>query len=358
MTWQQPGQQSSGQPGFGYASQPGQPFSGQPGYGYPPQAGFRYPGMGGPQAQAPIPPAVSQAAEATGLGAPTREYSKGASSAGSNALASSLSISLIIGLGIGGLGLLAGLAAALIFAPFPFNLLTVGIIVVCILPFLPMLIKLTRGVFGGGGAGGLRFWGCPNGLVYQQSGQISTMRWEDVAQVWRTSAMVNGILSTTGYRVQLSNGQSFGFSMLGGPYAGLMNAFGGAGSMSISSGAGQMSNYGGFTEISGQVDLSAYAGLGDLIEEQMVSRQMPRALDAFRSGAVLSFGQFSVQRQGLSDGMRPLAWSEIADIQVSGAAIQITKKPSSLVWFNLSVAALPNVALLVALLTTIRGGQV
>ncbi len=40
-------------------------------------------------------------------------------------------------------------------------------------------------------------------------------------------------------------------------------------------------------------------------------------------------------------------------MQITPATIQITKQPSSLVWFNLPVSMLPNVALLKG----IRSGQ-
>jgi hypothetical protein len=298
---------------------------------------------------------------------PTREYSKASNA--SNALAPGLGAARA-GLAIGRYSLIGTvvfvvvLGVVLLFVvPFPYNIYSAGATIVItllsVLPFLGMFGRLGKAFSpSGGSAGALRFWSCPGGLVYMQGRQISTLRWENLAQVWRKPAMVNGVLTTIGYAVQPANAQPFEFSLLGGPYAGLMNAFGGAGSVSFSSGAGEISNYGGFTQISGYADLSAYAGLGDLIEEQMVRVQMPRAQAAYRSGNVVPFGQFAVHQQGLSDGARTLAWNEIADIQVSGAAIQITKKPSSLVWFNLSTSSLPNVALLVALLNGIRGGQV
>jgi hypothetical protein len=295
------------------------------------------------------------------LGSPTREFSKGASSSSAPGLASAR-FGLGFGLIIGGLSLLGGVIVVVLVVPAPENLYIGGgilaITLLSILPFIGIFSRLTKGLFGGGGgSGALRFWACPNGLVYTQGRQISTLRWDDIAQVWRKSALVNGVLTTIGYAVQPANAQPFEFSMLGGPYAGLMNAFGGAGAVSISSGAGEISNYGGFTQISGYADLSNYAGLGDLIEEQMVARQLPRIRDAYRSGNVIAFGQFAVHQQGLSDGSRTLAWNELADIQVSAAAIQITKQPSSLVWFNLPVSSIPNVALLVALLNGIRRGQ-
>lgn len=368
MTWQAPsGPAYLGQPGGAFPGQPGAQFPGQPGFPYGPQAGSPFAGQPGSGFQPPFPPEVIQAAQAADLGMPTREYSK--ASKASNALAPGLGAARA-GLAIGRYSLIGSVVFVLIIGvvlllvvPFPYNVFSAGLTIVitllATLPFLGVFGRLTKAFSpSGGSAGALRFWGCPGGLVYMQGRQISTLRWEHLAQVWRKPAMVNGVLTTIGYTVQPANAQPFEFSLLGGPYAGLMGAFGGAGSVSFSSGAGEISNYGGFTQISGYADLSAYAGLGDVIEEQMVKYQMPRAQAAYRSGNVVSFGQFAVHQQGLSDGTKTLAWNEIADIQVSGAAIQITKKPSSLVWFQLATSALPNVALLVALLNGIRSGQI
>jgi hypothetical protein len=98
---------------------------------------------------------------------------------------------------------------------------------------------------------------------------------------------------------------------------------------------------------------ASHQGPGELIEDQMVRQQLSRALASFRHGNVVSFGQFRIHPQGLSDGLKALTWNEIADIQVSPAAVQITKKPAGLVWFTLNASAIPNMALLVAVLNTI-----
>lgn len=43
-------------------------------------------------------------------------------------------------------------------------------------------------------------------------------------------------------------------------------------------------------QISGNYSLTEYAGLGDLIEEQVTQRALPRMLEAYRVGNVVSFG--------------------------------------------------------------------
>lgn len=357
MSWQnqllsppsnQPGPQVVGQSGSLFPQAVGQPES-------------PFPGQPDTQAQAPIPPAVYQAAQVAGLGTPLQEYSKPSGSSGSASLPGMNVDRYTTGIGLA-VGVLSAIGATVFIlraVPSPLNwiiaLSTLALIAVCTLLFS----KLIGGMIGflrpsGSTGGDLRFWSCADGLVYMQDEHIQTVRWSDIAQVWRKSALVNGILITIGYLVQATNGLQFSFSLLSGPYANLMNAFGGADGVSISSGTGEMSSYGGFTEITGYTDLSAYRGLGELIEDQMVRQQLPHAIESYQRGNVVSFGQFSIHPQGLSDGLNELTWNEIADIQVSPAAVQITKKPAGLVWFTLNASAIPNMALLVAVLKTIQ----
>ena len=357
MSWQnQPGSQPSNQRGPQVVGQPESLFPQAVG-----QPGSPFPGQPRPQVQAPIPPAVYQAARVAGLGTPLQEYSKPSGSSGGASLPGMdvARYTTGIGLAIGVLSAIGTIILILLMVPPPMNWIiaisTLALMVVCTLPFIRMIGGIIGFLRPSGSSGGdLRFWSCADGLVSMQGEHIQTVRWSDIAQVWRKSALVNGILITIGYLVQPANGPQFSFSLLSGPYANLMNAFGGRGGVSISSGAGQMSSYGGFTEISGYTDLSAYRGLGELIEDQMVRQQLPHALESYQRGTVVSFGHFSIHPQGLSDGRKVLTWNEIAEIQVSPAAVQITKKPAGLVWFTLNASAIPNMALLVAVLNTIR----
>jgi len=337
------------------------PPSNQPGPQVAGQPEFPFPGQLDTQAQAPIPPAVYQAARVAGLGTPLQEYSKPSGSSGSASLPGMdvARSTTGIGLAVGVLSAIGATILILLVVPSPLNWIiassTLALMVVCTLPFIKMIGGMIGFLRPSGSTGGdLRFWSCADGLAYMQGEHIQTVRWSDIAQVWRKSALVNGILITIGYLVQPANGPQFSFSLLSGPYANLMNAFGGADGVSISSGAGEMSSSGGFTEISGYIDLSAYRGLGELIEDQMVRQQLPHALESYQRGNVVSFGPLSIHPQGLSDGLNELTWNEIADIQVSPAAVQISKKPAGLVWFTLNASAIPNMALLVAVLKTIQ----
>ena len=254
-----------------------------------------------------------------------------------------------------GVTLLIVVVVILFTVPFPFNLMSAAIIKVSILPFLPMVLRLTRS---GGGGKTFVAWSCPEGLVYSQNKQVSTVRWSDMQQVWRKVGMLNGMLTTLGYVVVPNNAPPFSFSMLNGPCADVALDNNTDGSLSVSFGGGEISNNGGFVQISGQFSLTEYAGLGDLIEERVIQRVLPGMMEAYRSGGMLCFGRFVMHRHGMDDGARELDWTEVDRIQMSVAAIQITKKPASMIWFNLSAATLPNFALLCAVLNTLQERKV
>ncbi|HEY3993003.1 MAG TPA: DUF6585 family protein [Ktedonobacteraceae bacterium] len=338
MAWQnQPGQQMPSQPVSTFPGQPNTPFQGYPGMAYPQQPA--------------IPPEAIAAAQSAGLGMPTREYRKNTS--GNNPATAGVQSILSFTLLIVGLSVLVPMGIVLFVVPSPWNLISAGIIVVCILPFLPMLLRLKGSAGGGRGKKNLVAWSCPEGLVYSQNNQFSAVRWNDIRQVWRKVGILNGMFTTLAYIVEPNNAPPFSFSLLNGPFADLaLNNTGG--SMSISFGGGEISNNGGFVQISGNFFLTEYAGLGDLIEEHIIQQTLPRLMDTYRAGSAINFGPFVVYQQGMSDGTRELAWADVDRIQISSAAIQITKRPASMVWFNLSAATLPNFALLCAVLNTLQ----
>jgi hypothetical protein len=193
-------------------------------------------------------------------------------------------------------------------------------------------------------------------LVYQQNKQTSAIRWNEIAQVWRKVGMLNGMMTTLAYVVQPATAPQFAFSLLTGSFSNMVLGKS-SGSTTVSMGAGKFSNSGGFIQISGNFTLTEYVGLGDLIEEHLLEYKLPQALAAYRAGNSVGFGNFVVRQQGLADSTRELAWANIDRIQVTATSIQITKKPASLVWFNLSATDIPNFALLTALLNTIQEGK-
>jgi len=328
-----------------YQNYPGMPVQGLPGGVY------SQPNL--PIQEEQIPAEVTAAAQAADLGMPTREYRK--SAANSNPLGIGVQ-SIIRWTFISvGITLLAAVAIILFAVPAPFNWIVGGVTLVSILPFIPMMLKFSKS-FGGGSANkAFVAWSAPEGLVYSQDRQLYTVRWDEIRQIWRKQGMLNGIMSTLAYTIEPANGTPFSFSLLNGAFADYALGGNGGGSLSVSFGGGSIHNNGGFVQIMGNYTLSEYAGLGELIEEQLTQRTLSRLVESYRAGNAISFGPFTLRQQGMSDGMRELAWHEVDQIQITGPAVQITKKPTSTVWFNLPAAALPNFALLCAVLNTLKG---
>jgi hypothetical protein len=337
MTWHnQPEPQLPWQPGPQFPSPPSAPAGGYPRQAFPVQA-------------APIPPEVFQAAEAAGLGAPSREYNKGAGNTRLTSLVGG--VGGLIGLIAGGLGLLVGIIVPLLVAPFPYNLIAPGSVIVVLLPFAWYF----RGLFKGR-VGSLRFWSCPNGLVYMQGRRISAIRWEQLGLVFRKAAVVNGQMSIIGYSVQPIGAPPFEFSVLGGVFGNLASVGAGRSGLSISTSAGIVRNFGGVAYIQGAVDASAYVGLGALIEEHLIAHQLPLVRETYQRGQTVTFGQLLVHQRGLSDGVNVVTWDEYSHALISEAgSIQVVKKPGNQPGFQ--VSGLPNVVVLMALLKNIRENQ-
>jgi hypothetical protein len=159
MSWQnqllsppsnQPGPQVAGQPESLFPQAVGQPES-------------PFPGQPDTQAQAPIPPAVYQAARVAGLGTPLQEYSKPSGSSGGASLPGTDGDRYTTGIGLA-VGVLSAIGA------------------ICTLLF----IKIIGGTIGflrpsGSTGGDLHFWSCADGLVYMRGERIQTVRWSDIA---------------------------------------------------------------------------------------------------------------------------------------------------------------------------------
>jgi hypothetical protein len=323
------------------------------------------------------PAEVSHAAQTAGLGSPIQEYSEGDQPAQKtgwlNLFASKGFVSFLNWLlfwsmvpltgavMLGGIGL--GFVAVLLNVFFPLNLLIDATILLAGLLVVPLILymmgdalwpehRIDQTI--------ARAWSCPDGLVYQQGKGLHAIRWEQLATVTRQTARVNGNDRTISYRVQPDSAPAFAFTLPTPAYARWIKPFHRSGwYTSVSTGAVDIHFHwaGSILMISGSVDLSAYAGLGAVIEEQLVSHRLPALLDTYRSGGSVPFGSLVFSEHGVTDGAKVLLWSELADIHLSEKALQITGKPTELDRFYLSLLDMPNVALLAAFLAAIRGSQ-
>lgn len=312
----------------------------------------RVPGFSEP-ALPHVPPIVLHTAEAAGLGTPTREYNNGEPPR-KKTLMTSLDFWLIVL----ALCLLAGLLAILLTVRSPLNLVIMGLILAALLPFVPPILR-GRKAFNSRERRAFRAWRCASGLVYTQDEQFSAVRWEQIEVIVRKTARVNDVVSTVGYLVQPNRTLPFEFVLLKEPSASEFKwaSTSRFASTTISSSAGLVQATSGVIQIIGKVDLSAYARLGELIEDQVVSQHLPRVLDAYQSGVSITFGPLTVSQQGMGDGANMLPWDELAAVRVSAGAIQITQKSEGQVWFDLPLPVVPNAALLLTFLHTLRRGE-
>jgi len=333
-------------------NQPGQQVPWLPGPAFPSPSAAP---AAGPGQAAPIPPQVLLSAERAGLGLPSKEYNRGA--------ANSRFLTAIGGVGglIGFISLLLGvpiiigtliILPVLIAEPLWTKMFMIGFGVVSLLLFAFFIRVQLRGTSMGGGA--FRAWACPNGLVYQQGRQIHALRWEQLGLVYRKMANVNGAERITGYAVQPINAPAFQFSALGGKLAGVASLA--RPGLRIRTNAGMVINRGGIVYMLGNVDTSAYEGLGELLEEHLVAHQLPLVRDLYQSGQTVAFGKLLIHQQGLSDGTNVMSWEDYHSVAVHDSGyILVYKKPEGTLAFK--VTGLPNVALLNAFVGEIRASQ-
>jgi len=203
-------------------------------------------------------------------------------------------------------------------------------------------------------------WRCRKGLIYHQHSNFHAIRWEQLATVTRQTARVwGGNYVTVRYIVQPVDAPPFDFVTMNGPEAQLIRDLHTARkSVSMTGGDGpDIEAREGFIIYSAYANLSAYAGLGELLEKHL-NHQLPLLLAAYQSGAGVPFGSLVFSQHGLTVGTRVFLWSEIAALEISESetALQITRKPTGLEWLYYPLLDFPNVALLLAFLKSISSG--
>lgn len=305
----------------------------------------RLPGFSEP-ALTHVPKIVLQTAEAAGLGTPTREYTNGEPK---KALLTALDFWLIVL----ALCVLGSLLPILLIVRSPLNLVITGLILAALLPFVHLILRGWKAVKSRERRA-FRAWRCAGGLVYTQNGRFSAVRWEHIDVVVRQTATVNDTVSTVAYLVQPDGPPPFQFVLLKEPYASQFKNEYASTTRLVTTTGSSTDLVPVVIQLTGKVDLSAYAGLGDLLEDQVVSQHLPRVLDAYRSGASIVFGPLRVSQQSMSVGTKRLLWDKLAHIYASADAIRITKKPKDRVRFDLPLPAVPNAALLLTFLHTLR----
>ena len=325
------------------------------------------------QEAALIPTAVYGVAQATGLGNPIRAYTR------KQPPLQQWIIALLknpdLWLSILGLWVMGILLTILLHVSLPLNLIIVGILLIAFQPFALLIVQARVAVHRQRRRSNFLAWSCPNGLIYRKDEHYHAVRWEQIEIVIRKMIPLNDVHATVGFLVLPIGAPPFEFALLQGSFAEYLQSLGKKRAFTLTVSNAEQSirllqvhrsmEVEGETvyqeevsvEVSGKVDLSAYAGLGELIEEQMISQHWPRVLAAYRSGAGIAFGSLMINQQGLTEYNETLAWDELAGVKMKKGVLQIMKKPGNTVWDDLPALTTPNLALLLTLLRRVRNGE-
>jgi hypothetical protein len=158
------------------------------------------------------------------------------------------------------------------------------------------------------------------GFVISRAGKTVAARWEDIASVTQYVVRMRyyGIPVWTShkYTVTLNNGDSL-----------LINN--------------------GFSKV---------GKLGEAVQRMSANVLLPRAVAAYNSGAVLTFGKLSVSQAGISNGQETLPWSDLNQLTFNNGSVIITRKGKRMRWTATQIRKTPNVYVLMGLVSYVQRG--
>jgi hypothetical protein len=92
-----------------------------------------------------------------------------------------------------------------------------------------------------------------------------------------------------------------------------------------------------------------------LIEQETVSRLLPKALDALSAGATIDFGPLGVGAEGLVKGFKTLPWAEVAEIKTDRGELAVIQRGKWLSWYKVPLSEFPNLRVFLSLQAVARG---
>jgi hypothetical protein len=93
--------------------------------------------------------------------------------------------------------------------------------------------------------------------------------------------------------------------------------------------------------------------LGNTITQETTLHMLPRTLEDFNAGKVITFGPLSVDQQGVSNGKNTLSWSEVGGVVINSGRVIVTRRGKADNWLTMEVAKVPNVFVLDALVRSL-----
>lgn len=164
----------------------------------------------------------------------------------------------------------------------------------------------------------LRVYVFTNGFINARGRQGEVIRWDQIQAIWEKvirSSYGRGNLFT--YTVQRNDGKIF---KQGSP-------------------------------------LQQSRDMGLSMMREVVKVHLPLAKTAYQAGQRLSFGPINVDMQGLSNGKETVPWNQIGRLVVKNGAVLIEQNGRQLKWSTVKSADVPNLSVLMSLVTFVVQGQ-
>jgi hypothetical protein len=158
---------------------------------------------------------------------------------------------------------------------------------------------------------GLRVFACRDGLARVQGPTAELVRWDEVNSVRRDLSKKGGLTVRTPYRVTLvrRDGKEFEFHEA----------------------------------------LSGVERLRELAEERTLPLMLPAAVEAYRAGETVGFGDVSVSAEGVHSGKDTLAWEDFAGAEAKQGQLLVRAAGRRRAFFKLDVAKVSNPHVFLAL---------
>lgn len=150
-------------------------------------------------------------------------------------------------------------------------------------------------------------------LIRTKGSKSETVRWDEIQSVWQAITNVQQYGRTVNtlyiYTLETANGKKMILS----------------------------------TEI---VDIGS---LGQIIQTEVVNRLLPKMMQSFNSGETVTFGTFSLNKRGITQGKKSLEWAEIEGATIDNGKITFKKQGKWFNWVNVPAAEIPNLFIFLAM---------
>jgi hypothetical protein len=102
--------------------------------------------------------------------------------------------------------------------------------------------------------------------------------------------------------------------------------------------------------------LPSHPTIGQVVEQNIIQRKLPDALNALRAGHPVDFGELRLDSLGLvlDQGRKTLAWSDLKSVTSAQDTLIIRQKGHRSAWAKLLLTETPNAVILFALLRSLN----